>query len=296
MLTMKSENKLLIIIALNTLLMILEVIGSFISGSLALMSDAGHMLTDSTALVVSYIAVHISRMPHTRRKTFGWKRMEVLAAFMNGVLLLGLSIFIFYETISRFFTPVEIKSRIMLAVAFIGFLGNAFGLFILKKERGRNINLRGAYYHILGDALSSVGVIVGAVLIFFTGITVIDSLLGILIAGIIVKSAAGLIFESLNILLESAPADLSVEKVVEEVKKMPGVFDFHDVHIWSISSESRNLSGHILIDDIKASESQKILDAVRGLLDKKFKISHTTLEVECEKCSDRVCYEPRLVD
>lgn len=286
---MRSENKLLAIIGFNVTLMLIEVAGSYFSKSLALLSDAGHMLTDTAALVISYSAIHISCRPSSHKRTFGWKRAEVMAAMLNGLLLLGLSAFVFYESVIRFFSPVAIKSGIMLAVALVGLAGNAFGVVILRKERHYNINLKGAYYHIFGDLLSSVGVITGGFLIYFTGLSVIDSLIGVLIAGIIVKSALGLIFESFNILLEAAPGDIALAGVIEDVKKIPGVIDFHDVHLWSLSSDSRVLSAHVLLDDIKASESQKILEAVRDLLKKKFNIGHTTLEVECEKCNDREC-------
>ncbi len=289
---MKSENKLLLVILFNLALMIAEIIGSVLSNSLALLGDAGHMLTDTAALIISYAAVHIARRPVSSQKTFGWRRVEVLAALFNGVLLAALSAYIFYEALKRFFAPAQINSGIMLVVAAIGFLGNLAGLALLHRDRAANINVKGAYLHILGDTLSSVGVIIGALLITFTGLNIIDSLAGILIAGVIVKSAAELIIESFNILLEATPGDINVADIVAEVKNIDGVLDFHDVHVWSISTESRNLSGHVLIDDIKASESQKILVSVRKLLEEKFKISHSTLEVECEKCNDRVCYKP----
>ncbi|MDI6757447.1 MAG: cation diffusion facilitator family transporter [Endomicrobiia bacterium] len=287
---MQTKNKLLIIISFNLALMALEVVGGLISGSLALLSDAGHMLTDTTALLVTFTAISFASRGATPRKTFGWKRVEVLAALFNGALLAALSGVILYESVSRFFHPVEIKTSVMLAVAAVGLVGNAVGLVILRKEHSSNINIRGAYLHILGDLLSSVGVIAGALVISLTGFYLVDSILGVMIAAVIVRNAAALIMESLNILLEAAPPDLSVADIVSEIKMIRGIRDFHHVHVWSISGESRALSAHVLVDDIKTSESQNILCEVRGILSDKYNISHTTLEVECDSCETEQCY------
>lgn len=193
---MEREKKLLLILAFTATLMVLEAAGGIVSGSLALLSDAGHMLTDSLAVFLSYLAIRWSRRPPNHRKTFGYHRAEILVALANGVSLAAISGYIFYEAVLRFFYPQEIKTGILLAVAAIGLAGNLFGLFILKGESHENLNVRSAFFHILADALSSVGVIAGGVVIWFTGWYLVDSLIGVLIGGIVLRGAVALVLES----------------------------------------------------------------------------------------------------
>jgi cobalt-zinc-cadmium efflux system protein len=287
---MQVKNKLLIIISFNLVLMAAEVVGGLVSGSLALLSDAGHMLTDTTALLISYAAIFIAGKGASVRNTFGWKRAEVLAALFNGALLAALAGAILYESVLRFMRPVKIETTVMLVVAMAGLAGNAAGILLLRREHSHNINIRGAYLHIMGDLLSSVGVIAGALIIRATGFYFIDSALGIVIAIVIVLNAARLIGASFNILLEAAPPDINVPDIVTDIKTISGVKDFHDVHVWSISGESRAISGHVLVDDIKTSQSQRILCELRARLLEKYRISHTTLEVECVSCETGKCY------
>ncbi len=296
---MNDKTKLLIIISFNFLLMVVEIVGGIISGSLALLSDAGHMLTDTTALLVSYAAIFISEKPPTRWKTFGYKRAEVLAALFNGTLLGVLSLFILYEAVIRLWRPVEIKTLPMLIISVVGLIGNAAGIFILRVHKHhdgnfnsdhlshQNINIRGAYYHIMADMFSSVMVVLGAVVIRLTGFYLIDSLLGIFLGIAIIKGALNLLKDSINILMESTPSDIDVDDLSLSVEKaVNGVKNFHDVHVWSISSDRRSLSAHVeLVDDISVSETQnKILCDIRKYLFEKYNIQHTTLEVECGGC------------
>jgi cobalt-zinc-cadmium efflux system protein len=283
---MEREKKLLLILAFNMTLMVLEIVGGIVSNSLALLSDAGHMLTDSLAVFLSYLAIHWSRRPATHRKTFGYHRAEILVALANGVALLAIAGYIFYEAVLRFFHPQEIKTGILLAVALIGFAGNLFGLFILRGESHDNINIRSAFSHILADTLSSVGVIVGGVIIWLTGWTLVDSLIGVLIGGIVLRGAVDLVMESGEILLEATPRDIDIAHLRREVSQIPGVEDLHDIHIWTIGSGMRALSAHVLTDDISTRESQEIACRIRALLGEKFNITHTTLEMECETCGD----------
>jgi cobalt-zinc-cadmium efflux system protein len=286
---MKRENKLLLILSFNVSLMILEIIGGLISNSLALLSDAGHMLTDSLAVFLSYMAIHWTRKPADHRKTFGYHRAEILVALANGVALLVIAGYIFYEAVQRFFSPQEIRTGVLLAIATIGLAGNLFGLFILRGESHDNLNIRSAFFHILADTLSSVGVIVGGVIIWFTGWYLVDSLVGVLIGGIVLRGAVELIRESGEILLEATPRDIDIAELRQEVEKIPGVKGLHDVHIWTIGSGLRALSAHVLTDDITTRESQEIACLVRAVLGGKYNITHTTLEVECESCMDRAC-------
>jgi cobalt-zinc-cadmium efflux system protein len=174
-------------------------------------------------------------------------------------------------------------------VAIVGLIGNIVGLLLLNKESSKNLNIKGAFYHILGDTLSSVGVILGGILIIFTGWNVVDSLIGILIGGVVLRGAVNLIFESTDVLLESTPKDIDLDLLKSEVEKIAGVKELHEVHVWTITSNKRALSGHVLIDNINTRDSQKILCNIKDLLLERFNISHTTLEVECDKCSDNTC-------
>jgi len=285
---MEREKKLLLILAFNVTLMVLEIVGGIVSKSLALLSDAGHMLTDSLAVFLSYLAIHWSRRPADHRKTFGYHRAEILVALANGVALAAIAGYIFYEAVLRFFNPQEIKTGILLAVAAIGLAGNLFGLFILKGESHENLNVRSAFFHILADTLSSVGVILGGVIIWYTGWYLVDSLIGVLIGGIVLRGAVDLVMESGEILLEATPRDIDIALLRQEVTQIHGVEDLHDIHIWTIGSGMRALSAHVLTDNISTRESQEIACLIRALLGEKFNITHTTLEMECETCGD-VC-------
>jgi cobalt-zinc-cadmium efflux system protein len=285
---MEREKKLLLILAFNVTLMVLEVAGGIISNSLALLSDAGHMLTDSLAVFLSYLAIHWSRRPADHRKTFGYHRAEILVALANGVALVAIAGYIFYEAVLRFFNPQEIKTGILLVIATLGLAGNLFGLFILKGESHENLNVRSAFFHILADTLSSVGVIVGGIIIWLTGWYLVDSLIGVLIGGIVLRGAVDLVMESGEILLEATPRDIDIAHLRQEVAQIPGVGDLHDIHIWTIGSGMRALSAHVLTDNISTRESQEIACRVRTVLGEKFNITHTTLEMECETCGD-VC-------
>ncbi|MGE5856535.1 MAG: cation diffusion facilitator family transporter [Syntrophaceae bacterium] len=285
---MEREKKLLLILAFNVTLMVLEVAGGIVSRSLALLSDAGHMLTDSLAVFLSYLAIHWSRRPADHRKTFGYHRAEILVALANGVALAAIAGYIFYEAVLRFFHPQEIKTGILLVIATIGLAGNLFGLFILKGESHENLNVRSAFFHILADTLSSVGVIFGGVIIWYTRWHLVDSLIGMLIGGIVLRGAVDLVMESGEILLEATPRDIDIAHLQREVAQIPGVEDLHDIHIWTIGSGMRALSAHVLTDNISTRESQEIACRVRAVLGEKFNITHTTLEMECETCGD-VC-------
>jgi cobalt-zinc-cadmium efflux system protein len=283
---MEREKKLLLILAFTVTLTVLEIVGGIVSNSLALLSDAGHMLTDSLAVFLSYLAIRWSRRPANHRKTFGYHRAEILVALANGAALVAIAGYIFYEAVLRFFNPQEVKTGILIVIATIGLAGNLFGLFILKGESHENLNVRSAFFHILADTLSSVGVIVGGVIIWFTGWYLVDSLIGVLIGGIVLRGAIDLVMESGEILLESTPRDIDMAQLRQEVQKIPGVEDLHDIHIWTIGSGMRALSAHVLTDNISTRESQEIACRIRAVLGDQFNITHTTLEMECETCGD----------
>ena len=281
---MSKENKLLLIFSFTFLLMALEVAGGLWSGSLALLSDAGHMFTDSLAVLLSFIALHWSKKEPTGSKTFGYHRLEIIIALVNGLLLLAVSIYIFYEAIHRFIHPTLIKPNIMLVIAAIGLIGNIAGMLILNTESRENLNVRSVFFHLFGDLLSSVGVILGGLIILFTGWTLVDSLLGLMIGGVVLRSTINLIFESGEILLEAAPRDINIDKMRSKIEAISGVKEFHEVHVWSITSGRRALSAHVLTENVTVRDSQIILQAVRDTLSREFNVKHSTLEVECDEC------------
>jgi cobalt-zinc-cadmium efflux system protein len=282
----KPEPKVLVIpLFLTALMTLVEFFGGILSGSLSLIGDAGHMLTDTLALALSFFALKLSRRPADARRTYGFHRTEILVALLNGVTLIFISGYIFYEAYKRFLAPPQIKAPLMLSVAAIGLVVNIIGILILKGSSRGNLNIRGAFLHILGDALSSIGVIVAGIIIFFTKFYLIDPIVAILIGGIILRGAINLITESSNILLEAVPKHLRVETISEELKKIQGIKDIHDLHLWTISSGIYALSGHLVIEDQMVSKSDQILKEANRILQLKFGITHTTLQMECLACS-----------
>ena len=280
----RSGKGLVIALVITGGLTLVEFAGGLISNSLALLSDAGHMFTDTLSLILSYSALLIARKPSNEQKTYGYYRIEILAAAINGTVLILLSFYLLYQSVLRFINPAEIKITGMLAVAAIGLIGNIIGIFFLKKDSGHSLNIRGAFLHMLSDTLSSVAVILGGIIIYFTGWARIDSILGLLISLLIIKNAWSLILESINILLESVPKDINIDILQSEVESITGIKSIHDLHIWAITSGFRALSCHLLIDDQLISESRNIIKQVKSLLQKKFNITHTTIELECEHC------------
>jgi cobalt-zinc-cadmium efflux system protein len=279
-----TRRPLVITLVLVLVIMVAEVIGGLVSNSLALLSDAGHMLTDALAIALSLFAMNLARRPATAQKTYGYHRAEILAAFANGAILILLSAYIFYEAVKRFSAEPEIKTPVMLVVAIIGLVANLVGMFLLRQGSGKSINVRAAFWHIIGDTLSSVGVIAAAIIIYFTGWTAADPILAIIIGVVILWGAVRIVKESVDILLESAPGHLKVEDVAAAVKKIEGVEDLHEIHIWTLTSGIYALSAHLKIADQTVSASCDVLARVNEVLEHGFSITHTTLQMECESC------------
>lgn len=282
----KNRKALLIAIFVTGAIMVVEVIGGFLANSLALLSDAGHMLTDVSSLILSLVALQMTARPSSPTRTYGFYRMEILAALINGTTLILISAFIFYEAYQRFVVPEAVNSVTMLGVAAIGLVANGIAAWAMMHSSRENLNIRGAYLHILGDALSSVGVLAGGLIIYFTGWNVIDPILSIVICIVILRGAVLLVKESVNILLEAVPRELDLNEVQRSIQSLPGVKGLHHVHLWSISSGMYALSAHILIEDIMMSHTARIIQEVNQLLLKRFKVSHTTIQLECENCAE----------
>jgi cobalt-zinc-cadmium efflux system protein len=265
---------------------VIETVGGILSNSLALLGDAGHMFMDSFALGLSLFAFEVAQKPATPSRTYGYRRAEILAALVNGIVLILVAIYIFYEAYSRFIKMPEIRGSLMLIVALVGFFVNLIVLSLLKKVGHDNLNIKGAFLHVLGDTMSSIGVIIAALAISFTGVKLVDPLMSLIIGGIILRGAIGLVTESGRVLLEATPKGINVIDIINETKKIEGVRDLHDLHVWTITSGLHAMSGHLLIEDQMVSKASEILAKVSEILRKKFGIAHVTIQVECEKCED----------
>mgnify|MGYP005748702211 CR=1 FL=1 len=269
-----------------TFYMIIEVIGGIMTNSLALLSDAGHMLSDATALGLSFLAMTFGERKATEFKTYGFKRFEVLAAFINGLTLIGISVYIFWEAYRRFSQPPEVMSTGMLTVAIIGLVVNILAAYILMKgDTSENLNMKSAFLHVIGDLLGSVGAISAALLIMFFGWDLADPIASVLVAVLIIVSAYRVTKDSIHILMEGVPTHIKVNDVQKMLTSIKNVVGVHDLHVWAISSDIPSLSCHILIKD--AQFSQEVLKDAKHLLHEKFDIEHTTIqidtpEIQCE--------------
>ena len=283
----RSTRSLKIALAIILLVLVAEVIGGILSNSLALLSDAGHMLVDALALGLSLFAMTIARRPATLSKTYGYHRVEIMAALTNGTILVLVSLFIFYEAYQRVLAPPVVRPPIMLLVAGIGLAANLAGILLLRKESHGNLNIKAAFWHIIGDTVSSVGVIVAGVIIAFTDWYLVDAIIAFFIGGIIMWGAVRIVREASDILLEAVPRYIQVDKVAGMMMKgVPGVEAVHDMHIWTITSGIYALSAHLVIEDQMVSQSAEIIAVINEHLARQFSITHTTLQIECETGED----------
>jgi cobalt-zinc-cadmium efflux system protein len=251
--------------------------------SLALISEAGHNVSDLLAIALSFVAVYFQARPATDEKTFGYQRAGVLAAFVNAVTLVVLSAWIAIEAIHRLGAPVAVQPRLMMYVAAAGVLMNGTVATLLWRFSG-DVNIRSVFLHMLGDTLSTAAVIAGGAAILFTGMTWIDPVLSIVIAGMILWSSVGIIRETLNILLEGTPRNLQLGVIREAMASVDGVLNVHDLHVWSLGSQSHALASHVTIAEMPMSECSSILEGINCRLREKFHIMHTTIQFETTGC------------
>jgi cobalt-zinc-cadmium efflux system protein len=261
----------------------IEVAGGYISGSLSLLSDAGHMFIDASSLLLALAAIRAARSLPTKMRSYGLHRAEIFAAFINGLLLTGVSVVILYEAYQRLVSPRAIDSTVMLIVAVAGLVANVYIAFYLRGSH--DLNIRGAFLHVVGDALSSLAVVVAAIWIMVTGQTLADPILSAGIAVVILVTAIGVLRESTEVLFQFTPRDLDYDEVIREILAVPGVLGVHDIHIWSLSSSIRIMDAHIYSCEQDARENEKIKREIKGRLEE-FRIYHSTLEFECEECRD----------
>jgi len=282
-----SEKNLFITMALNFLITIVEVIGGIFSGSLALISDAMHNFSDGIAIIVTYVALRLSKKPRSFKYTFGLKRAEIVAAIINASTLIIISFFLIKEAIERFLHPSPITGSIMLVVASVGLIANIIGTVLLKKGSENNLNLRAAYFHLLSDAISSLAVIVGAVCIVFFNIYWIDPVLTILISLYILKETFEIVKESVDVVMMSTPPDIDINEVQRALETIPGVKNIHHVHLWKMNEVDIHFEAHIDVDDVLVSSTAGIRKEVEHRLHDLFEITHTTLQIECDSCQTK---------
>ncbi len=275
------KTRLRVVIIITAIVMGIEVAGGFLTNSLALLSDAGHMLTHLFALGMSFFAIVLAARPVTKEKTYGFYRAEVVVAFVNGIVLLFIAAFIFYKAIFRIISPQPVAELEMLLVAILGLAANGVGIFLFSGLGRGDINVRSAFLHLIGDTASSGAVVLGGLIIYYTGNFMIDPLISILICILILIWAGRLLAESINILLEATPKDVDIDEMADFIKRrVPGVKVVHDVHVWVITSHMYAMTAHVIVDDIPISKSREILEEINRLMDEKFNISHTNIQFE----------------
>ncbi|WP_040980557.1 MULTISPECIES: cation diffusion facilitator family transporter [Oceanobacillus] len=280
-----NKKTLLISFLVITVFMIVEVIGGLLTNSLALLADAGHMLSDSISLLIALIAFKLGEKTANYGKTYGYKRFEILAAVINGATLLGVSIYIFYEAYQRLFDPPEVASTGMLIIASIGLLVNIIVAFIMLRggDTKDNLNMRAAFLHVLGDLLGSVGAIIAALLMIFFNWAWADTVASVLVALLILLSGWRVTKASFHVLMEGTPANVNVEKVINRMKSVGGVQGIHDLHVWSVTSGQNVLSCHLTVDgQMTVEESQHLLRKIEHELEHE-NIGHVTIQVETDK-------------
>jgi len=286
-----NEKNLLVATLLNFVITIAELAGGILSNSLALLSDALHNLSDTFATFIAYLATVIGRKDANPRKTFGYKRIEILAALLNAVILIVMSIYLLKEAYLRWKDPEPINSMIMLVVGMIGLLANVLAVLILRRDSVKSINVRAAYVHLIGDSLSSVVVIIGGLLIQIFEIYWIDPLVTLLICIYIIRAAFVILKESVNILMQSTPSDLSLSRVKQAVEQFPEVSNIHHLHAWNMTEHQVHLEAHVdLNTDLKLSELRTIQQKIEKLLQTDFHVHHVTLQFEFE-----TDHSPRLI-
>jgi cobalt-zinc-cadmium efflux system protein len=287
----KEENtgkSLLFSALLNLLVTIAEVFGGLFSNSLALLSDALHNLGDTSAIFIAFLANLISKKEGTRKKTFGFKRIEILAALFNAIVLVVIIIYLFIEAWHRLRNPMPIKGLVMLIVAVVGLLANLFSVLLLKKHSVHNINIRAAYLHLIGDTISSFVVICTAILIYFFNIFWIDPLVTFLLGIYLLWETYRILKVALDILMQATPPGLDLNLVKDALETIPDIDNIHHVHAWNLSDQDIHFECHVdLKSDIRISETEIIRDAIHSMLKEKFRITHVTIQYEYNCCEDK---------
>ncbi len=278
--------RLIFVMLLNFLITAVEIVGGIYSGSLSLISDALHNFTDALAIIISYYAIKISGKQNDIKRTFGYRRASIMAALLNSSVLIGISVFLFKEAYVKFMNPQAINGSMIIWVALIGLVANALGVILLEKGSHGNMNIKSTYLHLLSDVLSSVGVVIGGILILFFKIYWVDPLLTVLISIYILKESLGILKEAINILMQGTPENIDINKIVDDLKKIDDVEDVHHVHVWSLDESNINFEAHINVKDMMVSETKRITEGIEHILNEHHGINHSTLQFEYKCCGD----------
>ncbi|MEI7641009.1 MAG: cation diffusion facilitator family transporter [bacterium] len=281
-----NEKKLFVAIFLNAVITTAQIIGGLISGSLALLSDAFHNLSDVMALTVSYFALKISKKGANETKTYGYKRAEILAALLNIVVLVIICFFIIYTAVKRFYAPVQINSSLMIIVTLIGLLGNGISVLMLFTEAKKNINMKSAFLHLLGDTFSSVAVLIVAIILHFYKFLFLDAAISILISLYIIKESFTILAESINILMQATPAGLNTKTIIARLiaEKDLDILDIHHIHVWAVSQDDIVMDAHVVVKkEIGLREIDSKIIKINDILECDFGITHSTLQFETEE-------------
>lgn len=280
------QKKFRIFIFLSSFILLIEVAGGIFTNSLALLSDAGHVLIDLLALLLAYFSIRLSQKRATKKFTFGYYRGEIFSAIINGIVLIFVTLYIFYESYIRFLSPQPIKGPEMLIIAIIGLIANLYVVIKMQGYEKESLNVRGAYLHVLSDVLSSVGVVIAGILIIVTGNYIFDSIISAMIGLFILVNSLRLIKESTYILMEAIPKHIDLENLANDIQKINGVKEIHDLHVWSLSSDVYALSSHVSIDAKNIRSMNKIVSNINEMVKSKYNITHTAIQSECETCVD----------
>lgn len=284
-----NRKNLLIATLLNLVISVVEMIGGALSGSLALFSDALHNLGDAFSTFIAYIANIVAGKESTPRRTFGYKRIEILAALLNSLLLIGITVYLFAEAFERLKDPQEINSLLMLVVAFIGLIANVIAVILLHRDAGHNLNIKAAYLHLIGDSLSSVVVILGGLFIYFFDVYWIDPVITFLIGLYILYEALKVLNEAVKILMQNVPRELNIQEVKRVIEQHARVRNIHHIHAWNLTDQKIYFEAHIdSMEDLTLSEAAGIREDVEKVLKEQFGIDHVTLQIEYRSCNDDI--------
>lgn len=283
-----SEKRLSWATGLNFLIAAAEVVGGLLSNSLALLSDALHNLSDAFALLIALIANKVSKRSTSEKQTFGYKRIEILAALFNAVVLIAISFYLFYEAFQRFLQPEEINSTLMLFVAAIGLAANLIAIFLLKKDAKHNLNVKAAYLHLLGDTFSSVAVIAGGLLMYFFQWYWFDPLITVIIGLYILKETWSILRETIQILMQATPEEINFHKINKRMLTLPEVSNLHHVHAWKLTDKEIHFEGHVEVkEDLPVSKLSAIREQMEKILMHEFNIAHVTIQFEYNECDPK---------
>lgn len=285
-----NARRMLIALGITLAFVLFEIAAGVYANSLALLTDAAHNVTDVIALALSWYALRVALRPANRSKTFGYHRVGIVVALVNGLTLVLVALFVIYEAVERLLNPLPVQDTVLIFVALLAFFVNAGTALLVRGGSANDLNQRSAFLHLAGDALATLGAFVAGIGIWLTGWDWLDPLASIFIAALILWNVVGIVREALDILLEAAPRDVDVDALVEAVQKVRGVRGVHDLHVWAITQNLRALSAHILTDDVSISEGARVQREINALLHERYGIAHATLQLECSGCEPDALY------